>query len=61
MLSTDVYTRPLSYDLVEKQYYSAGYTPICVYCGDECPSDSRSQYYPLCEECTDNGKSPVKK
>jgi len=55
---TDVYTGPLScYDL---QYYSAGYPPICVYCEDECPSDSRSQYYPLCEECTDNGKSLVK-
>ena len=58
----DVYTIPPScYDLVEKQYYSVGYTPICVSCGDECSSDSQSQYYPLSEECTDNGINPVKK
>lgn len=35
----NVYTGPLNcYDLVEKRHYSTGYTPICIYCGDDCAS-----------------------
>ena len=57
---TSVYTRPLNcYDPVEKQYYSAGYVPICVYCGDDCPYDSQSKNYPQCQEC--KHKDQIKK
>ena len=56
----NVYTGPLNcYDPVEKRYYTTGYTPICVYCvycEDDCASDSQSQNYRLHEECKDNGK-----
>lgn len=57
----NVYTRPLNcYDHIEKQYYSAGYTPICVYCGEDCPLyHSSSTNYPQCQEC--NNKEPIKK
>jgi len=55
-----VYTRPLKcYDHVEKQHFSAGYVPICIYCGDECAYDSQSQNYPQCQEC--KHKDPIKK
>ena len=58
----NVYTRPLNcYEPFEKVYYSAGYNPICVYCGDDCASVSQSQNDPLCEECKDNGKNPIQK
>lgn len=58
---SNVYTRPLNcYDHIEKQYYSAGYTPICVYCGGDCPLyHSSSTNYPQCQEC--NNKEPIKK
>ena len=57
---TNVYTRPLNcYDHVEKQYYNAGYAPICIYCGDECAYSSQSQNYPQFQEC--KYKDPIKK
>ena len=60
----NVYIRPLNcYDHIEKQYYSAGYTPICVYCGEDCPLyHSSSTNHPSGmkqQEC--NNKEPIKK
>ena len=44
-------------DTIEKLYYSAGFEPVCVYCGCDQPFTSPEQY-PQCE-CSHH--SPVKK
>ena len=46
------------YDPVEKLYYSAEYTPICVYCAAEYPYTT-SDRYPQCDKCQD--KPPISK
>ena len=57
-----VYTRSLNcYEPIEKQYYSAGYEPICVYCAstDELDMTSNTGYLPQCGNCA--GKEQIKK
>lgn len=55
----DVYTRALHCeDPIEKLYYSAKYSPICIYCAidvDVVPEDR----YPQCDSCKD--KTPIMK
>ena len=46
-------------DVIEKLYYSAGFEPICVYCGCDQPFISPQQQYPQCEACLHY--PPVKK
>ena len=39
---------------IEKLYYSAKFTDICVYCSAPvAPWDDKEQYYPQCEGCGD--------
>ena len=38
------------YDPIEKQYYSAGYAPICIYCAEEIV-DANLEFYSQCEYC----------
>ena len=45
-------------DVIEKLYYSAGFEPICVYCGVDQPFTSQD-HYPQCETCS--SREPVKK
>ena len=57
-----VYVQDLSCDdPIEKLYYSAGYEPICIHCGQEVTkdADSTSKSYPQCEDCKD--KAPITK
>ena len=47
------------YDPIECLHYSAGYPPICVYCGEEqTESDINPQLNPQCKNC--EHKPPVK-
>ena len=39
------------YDPIEKLYYPAGYTPICIYCAEEVEVDVDSAFYPQCAHC----------
>ena len=44
---------------IEKLYYSANYTDICVHCAADIPPWSNSEeYYPQCEDCKDKIKIP---
>ena len=57
-----VYTRTLNcYEPIEKQYYSAGFKPICVYCASTDNLDMKSDtgYLPQCTDCA--GKEEIKK
>ena len=45
-------------DVIEKLYYSAGFEPICVYCGVDQPFTSQDNYL-QCETCS--SREPVKK
>ena len=45
-------------DTIETLYYSAGFEPVCVYCGCDQPFTSPEQYT-QCEACSHN--PPVKK
>ena len=55
-----VYTRALHcFKPIEKQYYSAGYETICVYCASSENLDTSSDHLPQCNGC--NGKQKVKK
>lgn len=38
-------------DPIEKLYYSAGYTPICIFCAADVIIE-REGFYPQCENCT---------
>ena len=45
-------------DHVEKLYYSCGYEPICVHCGEYLTENNDEDiyiyiYYLQCEECTE--------
>ena len=55
-----VYTRPLTCsEPVKKQYYSAGYSPICVYCATSvCTSSTSSSNFPQCEDCSEREPIP---
>ena len=44
-------------DPIEKLYYSCGFDPICIYCGQSVELDS-SPYYPQCSSCV---KPKIKK
>lgn len=49
-----VYTRNLHcFEPIEKQYYSAGYEPICVYCASKENLDMKTNtgYLPQCADC----------
>ncbi|XP_065906831.1 uncharacterized protein [Dysidea avara] len=49
---SEVYVRNINcYDPIEKLYYSAGYTPICIYCAEEVEVDVDSAFYPQCAHC----------
>ena len=49
----DVYTRIISCEqLIEKLYYSAKYSPICVYCAQDVESIPEDKY-PQCTDCAD--------
>lgn len=51
-LENVVYTQPLNCnEPIEKQYYSAGYKSICVYCACDQSSNS-SASYPQCSDCS---------
>ena len=55
-----VYTRSLNcYEPIEKQYYSAGYEPICVYCASTDKLKTNTGYLPQCTDCA--GKEEIKK
>ena len=45
-------------DPIEKLYYSAGFDPICMYCGVD-QSFTSSEQYPQCETCSH--LPPIKK
>ena len=46
-----VYVRHVQcHDPIERLYYSAGYPPICIYCGKD-QSPTNSSFYPQCDEC----------
>ena len=49
------------HDPVETLYYSANYEDICVYCSENMPSDSCTEYFPQCEECEQKPKIRRKK
>ena len=40
------------FDLVERLYYTAKYTPICIYCSMEQPF-TKEKEYPICNNCCD--------
>ena len=46
---------------IQKLYYSAGYEPICIHCGQEVTEDTdpTSKSYPQCGDCKD--KAPITK
>lgn len=47
---------------IEIPYFSAGYEPICYYCGSENGLESeQSDCYPLCTACRSSGKKPTTK
>ena len=55
----DVYVRDaMCFEPIERLYYSAGYPPICVYCGQDQTPDN-ADLFPQCESCKD--KEPVKR
>ena len=57
-----VYVRDLSCDdPIEKLYYSVGYEPICIHCGQEVivDADSTPKSYPRYGDCKD--KAPITK
>ena len=61
-LQSVVHVRNLQcHDPVESLYYSADYEDICVYCSQELPSASRSEYFPQCEDCAEKPKINRKK
>ena len=47
---SEVYVRNINcFDPIEKLYYSAGYTPIYIYCAEEVEVDVvSSEFYPQC-------------
>ena len=47
----------MCYDPIERLYYSAGYPPICVYCGED-QTSNKPELHPQCKDCQD--KEPVK-
>ncbi len=36
---------------IEKLYYSAGYSPICLYCATEVEHEAATEFYPQCSDC----------
>ena len=38
-------------DHIEKIYYSCGYEPLCIYCGEYLRDVEEADYYPQCEDC----------
>ena len=48
------------FDPIEKLYYSAKYTPICVHCGVEEPY-TKEKEYPVCVNCSDKAVPYTKK
>jgi len=43
---------------IEKLYYAAKFTDICIYCGSlVCPWNDTEQFYPQCESCA--SRSPI--
>ena len=55
---SDVYTREMSCEEpIEKFYYSAKYSPICIYCAQDVESVPKDEY-PQCEDCADNPVIP---
>ena len=57
-LKDTVFVRQMSCeDPIEKLYYSAKFTDICVYCSAPvAPWNDKEQYYPQCEGC---GEKPL--
>ena len=50
---SEVYTRELSCgEPIEKLYYTAKYTPTCIYCADDIESVPKDKY-PQCNACKD--------
>lgn len=45
-------------DNIEFSYYSAGFEPICIYCGED-EEYSDSDFYPLCENCKTEKKQYI--
>ena len=46
-------------DHVERLYYSCGYHPICIYCGEYLrDADEDNNQYSQCEDC---GNPPIEK
>ena len=48
-------------DTIEFCYYSAGFANVCYYCGvdhQDVPPDQLQNHYPICDECSSNGKMP---
>ena len=42
------------HDPVEKLYYSCGYEPVCIYCGEYLQgADEEGTHYPQCEDCNE--------
>ena len=50
----------MTVDHIEKLYYTAKYTPICVHCGVEEPY-SKEKEYPVCVNCSDKAVPYTKK
>lgn len=46
---------------IEKQYFSAGYEPICVYCASCEDLHKTDDYLPQCGHCVSRGQTQIKK
>jgi len=47
----EVYICNISYESIEKLYYSAGYDLICIYCVEEVTvQDVNAEFYPQCSQ-----------
>ena len=56
-----IYVRNLKCnDLVERLYYSAKYSPICIYCAADVPVNT-PHTYPQCQDCTDMNRPLINK
>jgi hypothetical protein len=48
-------------DSIEIPYFSAGFEPICFYCGNDDSLQASNDDYPVCFNCKSEGKKVVKR
>ena len=46
---------------MERSFYIACNDPVCFFCGTEDDILNTEEAYPICKDCVDSGKIPVKK